>query len=197
MSEITPTRAAVLELAEERRAMHEGYEFLDEKRLLLAAQMLRELRAYEAAWIVFREALQNAAVALRAAVTHHGLHGVQVYPAAALENAALTMREQRLLGVHLLTASFDASLGKTEVALNPSPEAEHCRRLFLDTLQQSAALAAHASNLERLRHEYRRTERRARALEDVLMPEIDDTIRELESRLEEIEQEEAIRVHQL
>lgn len=197
MSEITPTRAAVLELAEERRAMREGYEFLDEKRLLLAAQMLRELRAYEAGWVVFRGALQDAADALRAAVLRHGLHGVQVYPAAALENTALAMREQRLLGVRLLTASFDAGLGRTEPALNPSPEAERCRRLFLDTLQQSAALAAHASNLERLRHEYRRTERRARALEDVLMPEIDDTIRELESRLEEIEQEEAIRVHQL
>ena len=33
-----------------------------------------------------------------------------------------------------------------------------------------------AGNLERLRLEYRRTERRTRALEDVLMPEIDLTI---------------------
>ena len=53
-----------------------------------------------------------------------------------------------------------------------------------------------AGNLERLRLEYRRTERRTRALEDVLMPEIDLTIKELETRLEEIEQEEAIRVRQ-
>lgn len=80
---------------------------------------------------------------------------------------------------------------------HPSPEAERCRRAFLDLLQRSAELAALADNLERLRLEYRHTERRARALEDVLMPEIDQTLYELESRLEEIEQEEAIRVRQV
>jgi V/A-type H+-transporting ATPase subunit D len=63
-------------------------------------------------------------------------------------------------------------------------------------MEQSATLAGIAGNLERLRHEYRRTERRARALEDVLLPEITGTIYELEARLEEVEQEEAIRVRQ-
>jgi len=197
MSEITPTRAAVLELGDERRAMREGYEFLDEKRLLLAAQMLRELRAYDAAWAVWRKDLTTAANALRAAIARHGLHGIEVYPAAALENVALQLHEQRLLGVRLLAASLDANLSASRGALVPSPEAERCRGLFLALLKQAAVLAAHASNLERLRHEYRRTERRARALEDVLMPEIDTTIKELESRLEEIEQEEAIRVRQV
>ncbi len=196
MSEITPTRAAVLELSDERSAMREGYEFLDEKRLLLAAQMLRELRAFQTAWATWREDLGKATGALRAAITRHGLHGLEVYPAAMLENVALQLREQRLLGVRLVTATLDAELRASRDALFPSPEAEHCRGLFLALLKQAAPLAAHASNLERLRHEYRRTERRARALEDVLMPEIDATIKELESRLEEIEQEEAIRVRQ-
>ena len=39
MSETTPTRAAVLELKDEQRAMHEGYVFLDEKCLLLGGKM--------------------------------------------------------------------------------------------------------------------------------------------------------------
>ena len=45
----------------------------------------------------------------------------------------------------------------------------------------------------RLAAEYRRTERRARALEDVILPEIEGTLREVESHLEEVDQEEAIR----
>ena len=40
MSEASPTRAAVLELKDEQRAMHEGYVFLDEKCLLLAGEIL-------------------------------------------------------------------------------------------------------------------------------------------------------------
>lgn len=197
MSDITPTRAAVLELQDERRSMREGYEFLDEKRLLLAAEMLRELKRYESLWIGFQRALQEAATALREAVARHGFEGVQVYPSARFETLALEIAPAILLGVRLQQATLRAELGGAPPAQNPSPEAERCRRVFVDVIEQSAALAAIAGNLERLRHEYRRTERRARALEDVLLPEIGSTIYDLESRLEEVEQEEAIRVRQV
>lgn len=194
MNDVTPTRSVVLELQEERRAMREGYQFLDEKRLLLAAEMLAELRRYEEGWRAFRETLASAAEALKAAIARHGLDGVQVYPPARLADVRVKIAARTLLGVRLLEASFEGKSSPAATAVHPSPEAERCRRAFLDLLEQSAALAARGGNLERLRLEYRRTERRARALEDVLMPEIDQTLRELESRLEEIEQEEAIRV---
>jgi V/A-type H+-transporting ATPase subunit D len=196
MSEITPTRAAVLELQDERRSMREGYEFLDEKRLLLAAEMLRELKRYERQWAQFQVRLQEAAQALREAVARHGFEGVQVYPAAKLDSVALDVKPEMLLGVRLQQATLSAEFGAPPPVLNPSPEAERCRRAFLAVMEQSATLAGIAGNLERLRHEYRRTERRARALEDVLLPEITGTIYELEARLEEVEQEEAIRVRQ-
>ena len=46
--------------------------------------------------------------------------------------------------------------------------------------------------LERLSLEYRRSVRRARALQDVMLPELDHSIYDVESRLEELEQEDAI-----
>ena len=196
MSELTPTRAAVLELREERRAMREGYEFLDEKRLLLAGEMLRELKQYEQASAAFTAQLARASEALRPACARHGLQGVQVYPAVALENLELRVRRRQLLAVRLQEAALATDVGPVPIALHPSPEAERCRGEFFELLRQAAVLAALAGNLERLRQEYRRTERRARALEDVLIPEIEQTIAELDSRLEEIEQEEAIAVRQ-
>lgn len=194
MKEITPTRTAALELKEEQRAMREGYEFLDEKRLLLAAEMLRELRRYERDWAWLAEALVQAGQALRAACARHGLQGVQVYPAARLENVRLQVTTRRLLGVRLQEARLEVDAVVAPPAPHPSPEAEHCRSAFLEVLRRAAALAATAGNLERLRREYRRTERRARALEDVLMPEIEHALYEVESRLEEMDQEEAVRV---
>jgi virulence factor Mce-like protein len=50
------------------------------------------------------------------------------------------------------------------------------------------------ANLERLRAEYARTARRARAMEDVLLPEIDNTLSAIDTALEELEREEAVRV---
>ena len=42
-----PTRAAVLELMNEQAVVKEAYVFLDEKRLLLASELLRQLRLYQ------------------------------------------------------------------------------------------------------------------------------------------------------
>ena len=47
MSDLTPTRSVVLALKDERRTMREGHAFLDEKCLLLAGAMLREVRGFE------------------------------------------------------------------------------------------------------------------------------------------------------
>jgi V/A-type H+-transporting ATPase subunit D len=56
----------------------------------------------------------------------------------------------------------------------------------------ATALGAIAGNLERLSEEYRRSIRRARALNEVLMPELDRTVGELETALEDLEREDAI-----
>ena len=46
MSDVYPTRSVGVEMKDERRAMHEGYVFLDEKCLLLAGEILAELGRY-------------------------------------------------------------------------------------------------------------------------------------------------------
>ena len=43
----SPTRAAVLELINEQSVVKEAYVFLDEKRLLLASELLQQLQRYQ------------------------------------------------------------------------------------------------------------------------------------------------------
>ena len=45
--EITATRIAVMELKDEQQLVREGYELLDEKRLLLAAEIRRQLARHD------------------------------------------------------------------------------------------------------------------------------------------------------
>lgn len=54
-------------------------------------------------------------------------------------------------------------------------------------------LAGVSGNLHRLGREYKITERRARALENVILPEIDQSLRQMSSLLEEQDLEDAIR----
>jgi V/A-type H+-transporting ATPase subunit D len=192
MSDVTPTRSFVLEQKDERRAMQEGYVFLDEKCLLLAGEMLRELAQYTALQREFLKAWDAAVAALQAAVARHGLEGLQVYPPAELADARLRRTPRTLMGVALQDAEIVTGATAGTAAFDRSPEAEACRRAFSALLGPATPLAAVTGNLERLQLEYRRAVRRARALQDVLLPELDRSIGEIEARLEELEQEDAI-----
>ena len=190
--DLTPTRSIVLELADERRAMHEGYVFLDEKCLLLASELLRELRRYAELRRTFAAAWEDALARLQAAVARHGLEGVQLQPPAELATARVTVTPQTLMGVRLQDAALAGAATPAAPTVDPSPEVETCRQAFARLLARAVPLAAVSGNLERLHHEYRRAVRRARALQDVLLPELDHTIREIDTRLAELEQEDAI-----
>jgi V/A-type H+-transporting ATPase subunit D len=196
MNDVSPTRSAVLALQDERRAMHEGYVFLDEKCLLLAGEMLRQLEAHEGLQRRLLAMHEKAAAALAAAVARHGLHGLQVYPPTDLVGASVRVIARSLMGVRLQDASLDAGDAGSDDAVNRSPEAEACRRAYAALLTTAAGAAAVTGNLERLSLEYRRSVRRARALQDVMLPELDETIADIDGRLEEAEREDAIWMRQ-
>jgi V/A-type H+-transporting ATPase subunit D len=196
--EVTPTHSAFLELKEERMGMREGYSFLDEKRLILASEMLSELQRYQDELAGFEAFYAKASVAFRAAVGRHGLQGLTLYPPAAGQLGAITLNARSVLGVTI--QEVECELQEEEPpsrAVDESPEAERCRDLFGALIPRAARLAALVGNLERLRLEYLHTARRARALEDVLLPEIDETLKVIDAALEELEREEAVRVRQM
>lgn len=215
---LSPSRSAFLELKEERQLVREGFEFLDEKRVILAQEMLKRLEAWKKARERYDALHEEAAVALVRALGRHGLDGLGIYPVERIEDAATDIRETRFLGVNLLdgglagAAEMGTEMGGTEMgngpisgsaagnganphlAVNPSPEAERCREAFSALVPLGFELAVMRASLERLVAEYIRTERRARALENVVLPEIEDSLSFMDEQLEAMDQEEAIRV---
>jgi len=194
VSEVTATRSAVIALKEEHRAMQEGSVFLDEKCLLLAGAMLRELRRFDAARAALRGLLSRAAGRLAAAVARHGLQELQCHPVPASGAPGVKLQRRSLMGLVLVDAT--AAIERTEVAerAHATPEAESCRDAFSALAAQLAEMAAMSGNLERLYREYRKSVRRVRALQDVLLPELDRNLYEIETQLDELEQDEAISI---
>ncbi len=192
-----PTRSAILELKNEQQVVNEAYIFLDEKRLLLAAELLRQLSDYQQLRANLDVLHAQAKEAIRSAVMLHGLDGLQVYPAASLEGAAFKQSSRNFMGVTLVECqlSTDDIEAIDVIASNPSGKADDCRKLFHEIVVQSAVHAGISGNLYRLLREYRLTERRSRALENVILPEIEQNLREMSLHLEELDLEDAIRVH--
>jgi len=193
--EVAATRVALLELRDERRLVQEGYELLDEKRVLLATEILRDLRAHDAARTALDQLWSAAREALAAAVEIHGLEDLTVEPPCLLDNVLLRLSERSFLGLRLAEASLDAAPCQPDAPpVRSTPELRCCATAFRQLTGALVAQAARAANLRRLVDEYRRTERRARALENILLPEIDHSLKFIEEQLDAVDQEEAIRV---
>ena len=193
--EVLATRVAFLELKDERRLVQEGYEILDEKRVLLAAEILRQLRHYVALQEELRQHALAARAAFEGAVDAYGLEDLTAEPKLDLAPALVRSSVQTFLGLHLVDSALDdAAPAANAESLQPMPEARGCGRAFRQLIADHVAIAACVGNLRRLVREYTRTERRARALENVVLPEIDQSLRFIEEQLDAVDQEEAIRV---
>ena len=77
-----------------------------------------------------------------------------------------------------------------------SPEARICARDYRALLEPLVMTAVCSLNLRRLMREYVRTERRARAIENVLLPEMERNLKFIGEQLEILDQEEIARVRQ-
>jgi V/A-type H+/Na+-transporting ATPase subunit D len=191
--DVVPTRSALLELKQERSFVSDGREFLDRKRLLIAAEALRNLSELELARRQMLGAAERARTALIAAIARHGLEELTAHPIGDCE-FRLDVRERRFLGTLLRDAEL--ALISEQAApepVHPSPEVSRCRHAFRALLLATASIAALTQNLERLLAEYRRTQRRVRALENVVLPELVHVIDELDDQLETQDLEEALR----
>ncbi|MDH5324661.1 MAG: V-type ATP synthase subunit D [Gammaproteobacteria bacterium] len=190
------TLSEVMELRREQQVVLEAYDFLDEKRLLLAAELLRQMKHYEQLRQHYDISREQAELALLQCVKRHGLQGTEVYPADYLEDARVELDRLPFIGITLTQTRLLLSQRDYQKAQNHlSPEAEHCTEVFTRLVHQACVLAGVSGNLYRLMQEYSRTERRARALENVIIPEMKQGLRELLGALEEQEQEEIVRAH--
>lgn len=195
MSDLIPTRGTALALAEEKNLIETGFGFLDEKRILLATNLLRELKEWQQVLNEYRIESESAANALKSAVWRHGLEGIQLYPAPRLDAGTIAMRVTNYLGVKLASEpDLNWPVEPVIGAVDSSAQAEDCRQAFAKLVSLAARIAVKQSNIARLIKEYRATERRARALENVLLPEATAALRKITDYLDEADQEEAIRI---
>lgn len=194
--EIPTTRIALLELKEEQQLVKEGYSLLDEKRILLAAEIRRELERLRARRAQMAAAEEAARVAVVAALLRHGLDTLAVHPPASLADLSLTVVRTRLLGLHLIEATVQTA--DAPAAQRPddgsSDAIRECVRAHRVVLVSAVAVAITSLNLRRLVREYVRTERRTRAIENILLPEINAAVTRLEEQLDSMDLEELARL---
>jgi len=192
VADVAPSRSAILELRDERQAMVEGHAFLDEKCLAIAAEIVKELARYLELEAALKRLSREAARALAAAIARHGLRELELHPGPTGPQPAIAIATRPVMGVKIATATLAPAPAPPMPPDWGSPEANGCAAAFAELLVLAPQVGAAAANLERLSEEYRRSIRRARALDDVLIPEAGRDLAALETALEDLEREDAI-----
>lgn len=194
MPDSTASRATLLALRRDRRIIEEGHHFLDERRVALAHELLRRAQAYAGHRTALLRRHERARAALGNAVGRHGLEGVQASAPWRLAPATFRSECAPFLGVNLVTATaLPLAATADPAAVLPTSDLAACAAAFRELAADAAALAGEAASLLRLVAEYRKTERRVRALENIVLPEARADERRIEGALEEVDQEEVLR----
>lgn len=189
------TRSGWLELQDEERLMREGYEFLDEKRMILASEMLDRLRAQDALHAEVELGRADAARALARAVARHGIDDLRAAPAPLEGEFQAETTSRNLLGVQLVDgAAAWRPRAPAREPVEPTPELQTLAGAYTQLIPRLFELAVAQGTLLRMADEYERTERRARALENVLLPELREQLSFVEEQLEAMEREDVVRV---
>lgn len=195
--ELATTRVALLELKDEQQLVQEGYQLLDEKRILLAGEIRRQLAQLRALRRELGETEQAVRAAFEAALRRHGFDTLAVHAPASFAEESLVVAQSRLLGLALLEARLRPPVTPVPHGMPGdavSAEVRECARAWRELLARAVALAACELTLRRLVREYVRTERRTRAIENILLPEIDAAVRLVEELLDGLDQEEFARL---
>ena len=186
---ITPTKGNLMAVQKSLQLSTSGFALLDRKRNILIREMMqlidkaKELRgqisgAYRQAY----EALQDANVTL----------GVVDEAASAIPvDNGVTVTYRSVMGVEIPTVHLEPQEPQMCYGLDKTNSRfDYAYVCFQKVKQITAVLAEVENSIYRLANAIRKTQRRANALENIVIPRYQETVRFITDALEEKEREE-------
>ncbi len=192
---IPPTRSNLIRIKQELQFIREGYDILNRKREVIAAELVRVAHEAEVVQDKVWKSLEQAYRSIEKAQLTMGRERVEWAALAAHETVEVQLRAHGIMGVPipLIEASgappeLPYSLGDTTAALDEASED------FREVLAQIPELSRLVTAVWRLAVELRKTQRRVNALQYIFIPDYEETITFIVSTLEEREREEIFRL---
>ncbi len=195
---VPPTRSNLIRTKQELQFAREGYEILDQKRVVLAKELVRLATDAEKVQAEMDKQVAAAYKALERAMLMMGRERVEWAALAVHQTVDVQVQDRGVMGISLpvIEASgappeMTYSLGDTTSTLD---EASMLFRQVLDRLPELSRLV---TSVWRLAVELRKTQRRVNALQYIFIPNYEETINFITSSLEEREREETFRLKML
>lgn len=188
---ISITKSNLLKTKEEFKFAQEGYDLLEQKREVLVIEVMRRIDDCRQSKKEVDEILAYAYESLKKSFMIIGKKTVEKAAFSAISSEKINVLGSGIMGISVPTISCK----QTEPFCNQYgfKETSFCLDktvvLFSNALAKLAKLAQIEVSLWKLAFELKKTQRRANALYNILIPQFKDTIKYLEDNLEEKERE--------
>ncbi len=201
MEQVNPTRTELLNRRAQIRLAQAGAQLLRGKREALVREFLSELPRFNEA----RESMQKSLIrAKRALIRALSLDGPEAVASAGLaspRDIVVGLEERNIWGVRVVnvTASYH---GRTPAdgratAFDTSARIDESAERFDEVLAEILRVAPLDRKMRRLAEEIRKTSRRVNALEQRLLPSLNEQVRFIRSTLDQREREDVFRLKRL
>jgi len=190
MPSVAPTKTNLIKLRQELSFARLGHELLDQKRNILVIELLNLVdQAVEFQDRVVH-ALAEAYSGLEEAVMHMGKLKVAAVASAVHISAQMSLKQRRVMGVRLPVV--ETAFQERPPYYSPMGTSfwiDGTVERFKEALQLMGRLAELKISIIRLATEVRKTIRKVNALEKIAVPNLEQAVGYIQSRLEENERD--------
>jgi len=185
-----PTKTNLLRLRSDLNFAQQGYELLDQKRNILIIELLALVDQATDFQRRVENALAKAYEALEETVFDMGKLKVQYLIGAVNMSTEITIRSRRVMGVSLPVIETEFKEHAPYYSpMGTSFWVDSSLSSFKEALKLLGKLAELKISVLRLANEVKRTIRKVNALEKIAIPNLNETVHYIQSRLEENERD--------
>jgi len=188
--DIAPTKSNFLEVRRSLEHAEEGYDLLEQKRQLLVIELMDRLEAAKTVQGEVDAKMAEAYDTLRKSALRMGSEELQHEALGVLLEHKVKLGTQSLMGLRLPQLQIEHEKPGLEFGVSAtSAAADDVLQKFNEVLEVVGRFAELQTVVIRLSRELKSTQRRVNALEKRFLPDYRDTLKYIESVLEEHERD--------
>ncbi len=192
-SGVSPTKGNLLKIKKSLQLARVGYELLDRKRNILIREMMSMIDNASSIQVLINEAYNAAYKSLQLANIDLGI--VDNLAAAVPVENGIELSQHSVMGVVIPTVKFDPNPKANYFGYyNSSVDLDEAYSMFDRVKRLTASLAEIENGVYRLAQGIKKTQKRANALKNIIIPKFENQVKFITSALEEKEREEFARL---
>jgi V/A-type H+-transporting ATPase subunit D len=196
---INPTRMELLKLKDREKLAVKGHSLLKEKRNALIMEFFNILERVQGSRDMVEEQLKEAYADLAKAQITMGDLAVRKASMAVKESVEVDIDSRSIMGVVVPVIESTSTQTRTMANrgygfVDTSVKLDEAAKKFEESIKLIIELGEIEKTIVLLAEEIESTKRRVNALEHIIIPRVENTVKYIEMRLEEMERESFVRL---